>query len=79
MALASYEGAKSVVGLSNSPVFHHQFSSVSKAIANLAKNKHELKRVRKLFREHQQRYFPIKARNYWQTDVVNIFRQMRRV
>lgn len=74
-ALASYRDAQSVVGLSKSPVFHHQFSSISKAIINLARNKHELKRVRKLFREHQIKYFPIRARNYLQTDVVNIFRQ----
>ena len=73
-ALASYRDAQSVVGLSKSPVFHHQFSSVSKAIANLAKNQHELKRVRRLFREHQLKYFPIRSRNYLQTDVVNIFR-----
>jgi hypothetical protein len=74
-ALASYRDAQSVVGLSNSPIFHHQFSSISKAIINLAKNRHELKRVRKLFREHQIKYFPLKTRNYLQTDVVNIFRQ----
>ena len=74
MAVASYRDAKSVVGLSKSPVFHHQFSSISKAIINLVRNKHELKRVRKLFREHQLKYFPIKTRNYLQTDVVNIFR-----
>jgi hypothetical protein len=52
MALASYREAKSVVALSKSPVFHHQFSSVSKAIASLAKNHHELKFIRKLFRQH---------------------------
>lgn len=75
MALASYRDAKSVVGLSKSPVFHHQFSSLSKAVAGLARNRHELKRVRKLLREHQLKYFPINAGNYWQTDVVNIFRQ----
>ena len=75
MAVASYRDAKSVVGLSNSPVFHHQFSSISKAIINLARNKHELKWIRKLFREHQLKYFPLGARNYLQTDVVNIFRQ----
>lgn len=73
-ALASYRDAQSVVGLSNSPVFHHQFSSISKAIINLAKNRHELKWIRKLFREHQIKYFPLRARNYLQTDVVNIFR-----
>jgi hypothetical protein len=74
MAVASYRDARSVVALSKSPVFHHQFSSVSKAIINLAKNKRELKRVRKLFREHQLKYFSLKARNHLQTDVVNLFR-----
>jgi hypothetical protein len=74
-SLASYRDAQSVVALSKSPVFHHQFSSVSKAIANLAKHKHELKRIGKLFREHRLKYFPVKARNYFQTDVVNLFRQ----
>jgi len=75
MAVASYRDAKSVVGLSNSPIFHHQFSSISKAIANLAKNKHELNRIRQLFREHRLKYFPSRSRNHLQTDVVNIFRQ----
>jgi len=75
MAVASFRAAKSVVALSKSPVFHHQYSSISKAIANLAKNQHGLKRIRKLFREHQLKYFPIWARNYFQSDVVNIFRE----
>ncbi len=75
MALASFRQAKSVVALSNSPVFHHQYSSISKAIAGLAKTEHELKRVRKLFRGQQLKYFPLGARNYFQTDVVNIFRE----
>jgi hypothetical protein len=73
-ALASYEGAQSVVALSKSPVFHHEFSSIFKAIDALASEGHELKRVRKLFREHQLKYFPLKTRNHFQTDVVNIFR-----
>lgn len=75
MALASYEDAKSVVALSKSPVFHHQYSSMNKAISNLATNERELKRVRKVFREHRLEYFPIGLRNYLQTDVVNIFRE----
>ena len=75
MALASYAEAKSVVALSKSPVFHHQYSSISKAIAGLAGNEHELKRVRKVFREQQLKYFPLGSRNYFQTDVVNIFRE----
>lgn len=74
MALASYREAKSVVALSKSPVFHHEFSSVFKAIDALAKNEHEFKRVRKLFREHWLKYFPVRERNHFQTDVVNIFR-----
>ncbi len=36
MALVSFQSAKSVVALSKSPVFHHQFSSVTKAISGLA-------------------------------------------
>ncbi len=75
MALASYEKAKSVVALSKSPVFHHQYSSLTAAISNLAKNERELKRVRQLFKEQWLEYFPIRAVNHFQTDVVNIFRQ----
>ncbi len=75
MALASYTDAKSVVALSKSPVFHHEFSSIFKAIDALAKNEHELKRVRRMFRRHWLKYFPLRERNYFQTDVVNIFRQ----
>jgi hypothetical protein len=54
--LASFREAKSVVGLSNSPVFHHQFSSISKAIAGLAKNHQELKFIRQLFRNQGLKY-----------------------
>lgn len=75
MALASDKNAKSVVALSKSPVFHREYSSVSKAIAQLAVDERELKRVGRLFRAQQLKYFPVRARNYWQTDVVNIFRE----
>jgi hypothetical protein len=75
MALASYRDAKSVAALSKSPVFHHQYSSITKAIANLAKDERELKRVRKLFKEQWLEYFPVSSVNYFQTDVVNIFRE----
>jgi hypothetical protein len=73
MALASYRDTQSVVALSKSPVFHHQFSSGSQAIADLAKHPQELKFLRQLFRQHQLKYFPLRERNYLQTDVVNIF------
>jgi hypothetical protein len=75
MALASYREAHSVVALSKSPLFHHQYSSISKAIANLAKDQHELKRVRKLFRQQWLKYFLPRPVNHFQTDVVNIFRE----
>ncbi len=74
-ALASYRDAKSVVALSKSPVFHHQYSSITKAISNLAGNERELKRVSKLFKEEWLKYVPIGSVNYFQTDVVNIFRE----
>ena len=74
MALASFTNAKSVVALSNSPVFHHQYASITSAISNLAKTKHELKRIRRLFKEHWLKYFLICSVNHFQTDVVNIFR-----
>lgn len=75
MALASYRDAGSVVGLSKSPVFHHEFSSVFKATDALAKDKHEFGRVRKVFRRQWLKYFPRREKNYLQTDVVNIFRE----
>jgi hypothetical protein len=63
-----------VVALSNSLVFHHQFSSISQAIASLAKHHQELQWIRRLFLQHRLQYFPVKARNYLQTDVANLFR-----
>jgi hypothetical protein len=75
MALASYRDAKSVVALSKSPVFHREYSSVSKAIAKLVKDQAELKRVRRRCQEHWKKYFPRGERTYLQTDVVNIFRE----
>ena len=75
MAVASDNDAKSVVALSKSPVFHREYSSVSKAIAQLAADARALNRVGRLFRAQQLKYFPLRARNYWQTDVVNIFRE----
>jgi hypothetical protein len=74
MALASFTDAKSVVALSKSPVFQHQYASITDAISNLAINGRDLKRVLKLFREHWLKYFPCRLVNYFQTDVVNIFR-----
>lgn len=70
MALASCQEAKSVVALSKSPVFHHQFSSITKAISGLAKEGRELKRVGKMFKQQWLECFLIGPRNYFQTGVV---------
>ena len=75
MAVASYREARSVVAVSKSPVFHHQYSSITKAISNLAKDERELGRVQKLFKGQWLEYFPLSSVNYFQTDVVNIFRE----
>lgn len=75
MALASYEPAKSVTGLSESPFFHHQYSSVTDAISEPAGNERDLKRVRRLLAEHQLKYFPKRRVNHFQSDVVNVFRE----
>ncbi len=75
MALASYREARSVVALSKSPVFHHQYTSITKAIANLANDERELCRVRRLLKEHWLEYFPVSSVNHFQTDVVNLFRE----
>jgi hypothetical protein len=74
LALASFRDAGSVVALSKSAVFHHQYSSVFKAIAGLAKDGRELKRVRKLFQAQWLESFPARLVHYFQTAVVNIFR-----
>lgn len=75
MALTGYESAKSVVALSGSPVFHHQYSSVSAAISNLAGDERERRRVGKLFKQMWLKYFPSAPVNHFQSDVVNIFRE----
>ena len=77
MALASFKTAQSVVGLSESPLFYHQYSSVTAAISTLAKTQHELKIVRKIFQEHWLRYLCwLKgSKIHWQTDGVSLFRE----
>jgi hypothetical protein len=74
MALASYKDAKSVVALARSCVFHHEFSSIFKAIDAVAENERVFKRVQKLLRKRWLKYFPLRERNHFQSDVVNLFR-----
>jgi len=75
MAVASFKSAKSVVGLSESPVFHFQYSSISDAISNLARTSDERLECRqalqKLFLEHFER----KPIIDWQSDGVSVFRE----
>ena len=79
MALASFKTAQSVVGLSESPLFHHQYSSVTAAISTLAKTQHELKRVRRLFQRQWITYLLLSGyKLHWQTDGVSLFREHSR-
>ena len=78
MALASYKSAKSVVGLSESPVYHYQYSSISETISNLAKTSRE----RDERRQSLQRLFLARFKGNsmidWQTDGVSLFREHSR-
>ncbi len=73
--MASFKAAKSVVQLSESPVFHFQFSSISDAVTNFARTSADrLERrqsFQKLFLEHFQR----KPIIDWQSDGVSLFRE----
>ncbi len=78
MALASFKSAKSVVGLSESPVFHFQFSSICEAISSLARTYAEhaerLKALQRLFLAR----FEWKSIIDWQSDGVSLFREHSR-
>ena len=75
MAVASFKSAQSVVQLSESPVFHFQFSSISDAVTNLARTSAERldrrETLQKLFLEH----FEMKPIIDWQSDGVSLFRE----
>lgn len=58
MALSSYEGARSVVGLSNSPVFHYQYSSISDAINGISKDNEEYVEISKKICQFLINYLP---------------------
>ena len=75
MELASFKSAKSVVQLSESPVFHFQYSSICDAISKLAKTPEErvecCQSLQRLFLKH----FEMKPIIDWQTDGVSLFRE----
>ena len=51
MALASYSPAHSVVGLSQSPFYHYQYSSINQTIHRLAKDSPQRQRVQQLINQ----------------------------
>ena len=50
MSLASFENAHSVVGLSESPVFHHQYSSIADAIDGVCRKEVDYESISKIIR-----------------------------
>ncbi len=75
LAVASFKSAKSVVQLSESPVFHFQFSSISDAVTNLAKNDSERDERRQSLQKLFLERFELKSIIDWQTDGVSLFRE----
>ena len=57
MALASHEEARSPTELSQSPVFHHQYGSITKAVSELARGPTERAEVQKKAQALFMRYF----------------------
>jgi len=78
MALASFKSAKSVVGLSESPVYHYQYSSISEAISNLARTSGEREERRKSLQRLFLEHFEMKPIIDWQSDGVSLFREHSR-
>jgi len=72
MALTSYEGARSPTELSDSPVFHHQYGSITKALSDLARDGEEGAGLLSLIQSHCWSHFQPEngspARIRFQTD-----------
>ena len=56
MALASYSPTHSVVGLSQSPLYHYQYSSINQTIHRLAKDDPQRQRVQQLINQLAMRW-----------------------
>ena len=76
--MASFKSAKSVVGLSESPVYHYQYSSISEAVSNLARPFAERDERRKALQRLFLARFKVKSIIDWQTDGVSLFREHSR-
>lgn len=78
MALASFKAAKSVVGLSESPVYHYQYSSISETVSKLARTSEERDERRQLLQRLFLERFAGKPIIDWQSDGVSLFREHSR-
>lgn len=58
MALASFEKAHSVVGLSESPLFHHQYSSIADAIHGICAKESDYEAISTKIRRFCLSYYP---------------------
>ena len=74
MALCSYQHADSLVELSLSPLFHHQFSSIYKAIHDLASDALSYEKVAKKIMDFCLRYAKKQKRVRLQTDVTPVIK-----
>ena len=75
MALASFKSAKSVVGLSESPIYHYQYSSISETVSNLARTSQERDERRKALQSLCLKHYKFKSIMDWQSDAVSLFRE----
>lgn len=57
MALASYQDARSPTELSESPLFHHQYGSITKVLSDLARDAEERSSVLSLIQSHSWSYY----------------------
>ena len=67
--------AQSVVGLSESPIYHYQYSSISETISNLARTSAERDERRKALQRLFLERFTLNSMIDWQSDAVSLFRE----
>jgi hypothetical protein len=65
MSLASFKESRSVVGLSESPVFHHQYSSICDAIHGICKTEVQYKSISEQIRRFCMEYYPAREDNIY--------------
>jgi len=64
-SLASLENARSVVGLSESPLFHHQYSSIADAINGVCAKESDYESVSKMLLCFCMQYYPVPMDNIY--------------